>query len=662
MIQVEKSDVAVDGVLPIAAFREQIVQSVRGNPVTIITAETGAGKSTQVPQYLLEEGYKIIVTQPRRLAARTLAERVAEDRQVRFGREVGYRTAQERQDSPDTRCLFVTDGLALVRELMGVGSYHVLVLDEVHEWNTNIEVLVAWAKDHMSKGANFRLVLMSATLEAEKLSAFFDSAPVISVPGRLFPIQDLRPQGREMLDDVAHLLSQGRNTLVFLSGKKEIADMVYAVKDAVSRQGFAAEVLPLHGDLDVLEQRKCFRNFPHPKCVISTNVAQTSVTIPDIDAVVDSGAERRVEVVNGVEGLYLRSISLADAKQRRGRAGRCKPGIYIDWCEDTCRSEFPTAEIFRVRLDQTVLRLAQAGYDMEELSFFHQPDIRHIHAAKVSLKALGCMDEKGRVTDIGRKVAQLPLSVQFGRMIVEAEKLGVVEDVVAAAVLMEGGITLRPRDGETPLWSKLCLGETESDVIAHLRVFDKAWRMSKGEMLENGILPKAFFPAKERYLRIIELLRQRFDFERSTEKREDILRAICAGMVEHLYQYDWCGWKNTEETRSLSRDSVVMAASGDWAVAIPFDLEITTRRGKQTLRLIQMVTKVKPEWLAEVAPQMARVEGGLKPSYDPMRDVCVSTTRVLFGDRVISEERVQSPGHPESSRVFAEWLTAQMVG
>jgi HrpA-like RNA helicase len=173
--------------LPITAFREEILKTVKENSVVVITAETGAGKSTQVPQYLLQEGYDLVVTQPRRLAARTVSERVAEEWGEELGLTIGFRTAYERKDSEWTRCLFCTDGLALVRELMGAGRHQVLVLDEVHEWNLNIETLVSWVRYHLAQGSNFKVVLMSATLEAEKLSAFFDGAPIISVPGRLFP-------------------------------------------------------------------------------------------------------------------------------------------------------------------------------------------------------------------------------------------------------------------------------------------------------------------------------------------------------------------------------------------------------------------------------------------------------------------------------------------
>ena len=468
--------------LPILAFRDQIVNAVRTSPVVVITAETGAGKSTQVPQYLLDEGYDLVVTQPRRLAARTVAERVAEEIGEDIGGTVGYRTAVDRRDSPATRCLFCTDGLALVRELMGQNK-GVLVLDEVHEWNENMEVLVAWAKRQTEVGADFKVVLMSATLEAEKLAAFFNGAPIISVPGRLFPVET-KKAGMRLVDDVATLVAEGRNVLVFHPGKQEIEDTCAALK----QMQVNAEILPLHGQLTPQEQSLCFKHYGRPKVVVSTNVAQTSVTIDDIDAVVDSGMERRIELVDGVEGLYLKPISLADSTQRKGRAGRTKEGIYIDHFSASTRPDFPVAEILRKRLDQTVLRLAIARFDMEELEFFHQPDRSDIHDARRTLVGLGCMNVDGLVTKIGKLVNRLPVSVQYARMLVEADRLGVVDDVLTVAAIMEmSGITVPPpsrNQPDRPDWRRMVPSESESDVMGQLAVWQMA--SSRGRMGRTG--------------------------------------------------------------------------------------------------------------------------------------------------------------------------------
>lgn len=645
--------------LPITTHRQQIIDAVRENRVVIITAETGAGKSTQVPQYLLAEGYNLVVTQPRRLAARTVSARVAFELGEKLGETVGVRTRDDRVDSPSTRCLFATDGLALVRELMGVGRHNVLVLDEVHEWNLNIEVLTAWAKLQLERGADFKVVLMSATVEAEKLAAYFGGAPVIAVPGRTYPVEEQRA-GREIAVDVANLLRLGRNVLVFQPGKSEIGQTVSDLKAAKVN----AEILPLHGEQTPEEQAACFKPYGRPKCVIATNVAQTSITIDDIDAVVDSGLERRVELVSGVEGLYLKPISLADAQQRKGRAGRTKPGIYIDHCPAYERPEFPKAEILRTRLDQTVLRLAEAGIDAEELAFFHQPNRTEIHEARRALKALGCMDPDGKVTRKGQRVATMPISVETACMVIEAERLGVVDDVLTIAAILEIGDITATRDElglPSVAWQEHCRGEEDSDVLAQLAVFKAAGSMKKDELRKRGVHAKSYFQARDVRRHLAESLKGRVRDFRSSGKREDILRAVCAGMVDHLYQYEFGWFRNGDGmSRQLNRDSVVQSA--EWLVGIPWDLQVKTRRGGMTtLRLVRMTTKVKPEWLAEVAPQLVEKRAGLDPRYDDRKDMCVSTTQVFFNGQMVKEETVPDPEHGQAADLFCTWLASQMA-
>ena len=649
--------------LPITDFRTEIISAVSDNPVTIITAETGAGKSTQVPQYLIDEDYNIVVTQPRRLAARMVAERVAEEYGCPFGDTVGFRTAYERQDSQKTRCLFVTDGLALVRELMGVGEHTILVLDEVHEWNLNMEVLVAWAKRQIKSSPDFKVVIMSATLEAEKMSAFFDNAPVISVPGRLFPVVE-KPAGESIIDDAAELLKAGRNVLIFHPGKAEISATVEGLKNI---KDLSAEILPLHGQLSSGEQKACFKHYAQPKCVVSTNVAQTSVTIDDIDAVIDSGMERRVEIVDSVEGLYLKPVSKADAKQRKGRSGRCKEGVYIDHCPTDRRLDFPKAEILRVRLDQMVLRLAQTGIDAEEMEFFHQPEKSEIREAKRALRSLGCMDDDNRVTAIGRQVARLPISVHLGRMIVEANRLGVVDDVIdLAAVLEQGEVTARYiyesgyKVDAGPVWKKVfCQDEQDSDVMAQLAVFQKARKMSNDERRLKGVFVKAYYQAKEKRRHLAGALRGKVKNFQSTGQREDIVKCLISGMVDHLYhlKYDEY-YDETGESRRLNRGSVINSA--EWLVGFPWDLQIKARRGgMMTLSLVTMATRVTPEMLISAAPQAVEQESGLEPNYSPEKDMVFSTTRYTFDGQLILEEIVESPDHPEAFQLRTEWLSKQ---
>ena len=599
------------------------MEAIKENPVLILQAETGAGKSTQVPQYLLEAGYTTVVTQPRRLAARTVSERVAEEFGCKFGSTVGYRTAYERCDSAQTKCLFVTDGLALVREIVGNNACDVLVIDEVHEWNLNIEVLVAWCRKQVLANPIFKVVIMSATLEAEKLSQFFGGAPVISVPGRTFPVEIREatflhdPMNTKngvlgyilnMKEDVIKLVNENRNVLVFLPGKPEISAMV----ELLQSENLNAEILPLHSELTAEEQKKCFKHYSRSKVVIATNVAQTSITIDDIDAVVDSELEKRVELTDHVEGLHLRTISLADSAQRKGRAGRTKPGIYIGHQEDSTQRQFPMAEILRSLLDQTVLRLAMVGFDAEELEFFHQPDRSAIHQAKSVLKALGCLDDEGKITKIGRKVAEMPCDVRAGRMLVEADRLSVVNDVITLVAIFEcGGILNTQKEGGyyKYSWQALTEGETESDLFAHWNALKIAEALLKdrengasrdvavNQMREKGVRVKSYFQIKEMRSKLMDSLHGKVQFG-SSGKRESITKAIIAGMVDQV----WKDGSNGSENRQHAQESVV---SGGLVVAQPFNISGINKKGREFfISLLTFVTKVTPEMLLEVAPHL----------------------------------------------------------
>lgn len=661
--------------LPVLRYREQIVESVKNNPVTIITAETGAGKSTCVPVFLQEAGYKVIVTQPRRLAASSVAARVAQTTGSRLGERVGYRTAEDRCDSAVTKILFCTDGLQLVRELTGqqaAGGKTVLVLDEVHEWNINMEVLIAWAKQRQQRGDDLKIVVMSATIDSDQLAGFFNhNTPAIEVPGRLYPVEKSEKNAEALVEETVRLAKEGRNVLVFQPGKKEINEIVETLGRQLAGQ---ATVLPLHGELTREEQQRCFAPAPFgkSKVVVATNVAQTSVTIPDIDAVVDSGLEKRIELADGIEGLYLKPISRADCLQRAGRAGRCKEGHYVLCAQDSLdnRPPFPTAEIMRSRLDQVVLRLAAQGFDAAALEFFHQPDRATIAEAKRALVFFGAMTEKGEVTAIGRRIAKMPVSVQFGRMLLEAEKLGVVEEVATIAACLEAGdILSRPRNGERPAWGEFTQ-ETGSDLLALLDVYEAGSRIgggngySKADKLRNmGIFAKDFFRAGEIRRRLLALM-PRNNQQSSTrpkdaaQKRQAILKCCVAGMSDHLFV------KRSRDSyenggggyRELGRESLCQGSLPELLIGLPHDIQISTRRGPRTLKLIRMASAITPEQLAEVSPHLVRRETGLHPVYDPIMDSVYSKTRTYFQERPIGDQKTADPQHPEAAELFANWL------
>jgi len=413
--------------------------------------------------------------------------------------------------------------------------------------------------------------------------------------------------------ETAELVKQGRNVLVFQPGKKEINDTI----EELGKMNLGAVLLPLHGDLDPEEQQKVFNSYSSPKVIVATNVAQTSITIEDIDAVVDSGLERRVETIDGIQGLYLRRTSRADDTQRKGRSGRCKPGLYINCYSGYDEQlEFPVAEIQRLRLDQLVLRLAIQGFDATELDFFHQPDPEMLSEAKRSLHALGAIDKNEKVTGIGKKMNQLPISVNYARMIIEAIDLGVLSPVLTIAACLEvNGI-----NDHSGNW-RFLTDEKSSDLLAQLDLF-KAARSLRGneELRKNGIFVKSYSRALEIRKKLVETIiniaqknRTYIDVN-SDGDYEKIIPACVSGMVDHLYRVtlmDKCINGDSTERR-INRSSVTLYQQKGWVVGLPLDLEVKAKRGGMiTLSLVNMVTIVDPQILTKVAPHLVQVKQDL---------------------------------------------------
>jgi HrpA-like RNA helicase len=585
--------------LPVTSFRTQILETINSNRVTLIRAATGAGKSTQVPKFLVEAGHRVLVTQPRRIAAVSLAQRVAKEMNSVLGGVIGYHMAGERLATEETKCLFVTDGLAVVTEVLNSNDDKkaLLILDEIHEWNISIETLVAWVKSELQQNQFLRVVLMSATLESDKLSKFFDNAPVIDIPGRLFDIEKVNP-GESIVADISNMSKQGRNTLVFLAGKKEITN----TRMDLEKLSLDVEIFELHADVPAEMQQLAFLQYDKPKIVLATNIAQTSITIPDIDAVIDSGLERRVQIVDGVQGLYLGRISKADMEQRRGRAGRTKPGIYCDHGSDAMgqQLDFPVPEIHRSLLDQTVLRLASIGIQMERFDFFHQPKKSDIALAKKTLQSIDCLDDKGNVTEIGNLVADFPVSARSGRMIVASQEYGCVKETIANVAIMEvGGIAiLRDSQGNAcNIWRQYTKGETQSDVLAQNNLLRHSKKKDTRRWAEMGIDERLV----ERVLRVRSQLSKAVEsspivFSKGGS-REDQIKSMYAGLVDHVFVRTGSYYVNGDGiNRILSHRSVIEPT--EYLIAKPFDVGTETPNGElRAVHFVQMASNLEKDWL-----------------------------------------------------------------
>jgi len=583
-------------------FEQIILESLNDYRVVIISAETGAGKSTQVPQFLLKLGLKIVITQPRRLAAISLAKWVSEEMGTTLGDLVGYRTGFEHCDTDKTRCLFVTDGLEIVRELHQTSRPDVLIIDEVHEWNLNIEMLVAWAKKEKIK-----VILMSATIESKKLLDYYDNSVLINVPGKLFPIVEIEPKHSKPCYEIAELVNQQRNTLVFLSGKSEISKM----QEELEELNLTARIMPLHGDLTLDDQKKIFTPSSIPTVILATNIAQTSLTVDYIDAVADLGEEKRMDTIDGIESLVIGRISAADQIQRKGRAGRCKDGIYLDlYAGYDDQLEFSVPEIKRRRLDQLCLRLKINGFDARTIEFFHQPDHDDINEAMRALHSLGAIDKNEEVTALGREISKLPISVHLAAMIVAARKYHVLDDVLTIAACMEvrGILT---KDAYLPNLTS----QTKSDLLAILDIYARAMTMTAVQMRAAGIHVKSFYKARDLRQKLSEALRdeakrnrQWVDFK-SSGNSQDILKACLSGMIDHVYHCENGRCKNgDDQERDFDDRSVVRPYSAKWIVGLPLNLQVKTKRGgTRLLKLVVMISEITVDMLREIAPHTISV-------------------------------------------------------
>ncbi len=444
--------------LPIDTLAGDFKAALAGGRV-VISAPTGTGKSTQVPRWAAAAG-RVLVVEPRRVACRALAERVAKLERTPLGRGVGYVVRAENRAGPQTRIVFATPGVVLRWLASGpLEGFGVVVLDEFHERSLDLDLLLAL----LLRRGRHRLVVMSATLDADRVGRHLGGR-VLRAEGRRFPVRVHHVPGRAFLPDVRGLeervveaLDQARNdpgdVLVFLPGKAEIAS---AARALANRRDL--EVLPLHGGLSLEEQGRVFRPAERRRVILATNVAETSLTIPGVGVVIDSGLVRRTRYHNGRGFLTLLPVARDGAEQRAGRAGRTAPGVcYRLWSPEAILSETTPPEIHREALEPLVLAAEACGEAPEDLPFLDPPKSYALDAARQGLAALGALNAQGRITERGRRLFGLPLDAPLGAILVEAERLGCLEDAVdlVAALAVGRPVFAGPSRGD-PLREEGC--------------------------------------------------------------------------------------------------------------------------------------------------------------------------------------------------------------
>ncbi|XP_025832794.1 pre-mRNA-splicing factor ATP-dependent RNA helicase DHX16 [Agrilus planipennis] len=556
--------------LPVYPFRDDIIQAVKDHQVLIIEGETGSGKTTQIPQYLHEAGFtengqKIGCTQPRRVAAMSVAARVAQEMGVKLGNEVGYSIRFEDCTSERTVIKYMTDG-TLHREFLSepdLQSYNVMIIDEAHERTLHTDILFGLVKDIARFRPDLKLLISSATLDAQKFSEFFDDAPIFRIPGRRFPVDIYYTKAPEAdyVDACVvsvlqiHATQPLGDILVFLTGQDEIETCQELLQDRVRRLGSKLRellILPVYANLPSDMQAKIFMPTPPGarKVVLATNIAETSLTIDNIIYVIDPGfaKQNHFNSRTGMESLMVVPISKASANQRAGRAGRVAPGkcfrLYTAWSYKHELEDNTIPEIQRINLGNAVLMLKALGInDLVHFDFLDPPPHETLVLALEQLYALGALNHHGELTKLGRRMAEFPVDPMMAKMLLASEKYQCSEEVVTIGAMLSvnGAIFYRPKDkiihADT---ARKNFNHIHGDHLSLLNVYNQ-WRdtdYSTQWCYENFIQYRSMKRARDVREQLVGLM-QRVEIEMVSNPLEsaNIRKAITAGYFYHIARF-----------------------------------------------------------------------------------------------------------------------------
>ena len=672
--------------LPVSQKKDVIADAIRDHQVVIVAGETGSGKTTQIPKICLELGRgvrgMIGHTQPRRIAARTVAERVAEELDTPLGEAVGWKvrfTDQVNQDS--TFVKLMTDGILLAeiqtdRELR---AYDTIIIDEAHERSLNIDFLLGYLAQLLPKRPDLKVVITSATIDPERFSRHFGDAPIVEVSGRTYPVEvRYRPLLEEDGDDadrdqitaitdaVEELQAEGKgDILVFLSGEREIRDTA----DALTKKNYRfTEILPLYARLSHAEQHRVFQPHTGRRIVLATNVAETSLTVPGIKYVIDPGFARisRYSHRTKVQRLPIEPVSQASANQRKGRCGRTSDGICIRlYSEDDfeARPEFTDAEILRTNLASVILQMTAAGLgDIEKFPFIDPPDHRNIRDGVQLLQELNALDPaqkdpRKRLTDTGRKLAQLPVDPRLARMVLEADKNGCVREVmVIAAALSIQDPRERPADKQAQADQQHARFKDEtSDFLAYLNL----WRYLREQQKERGSSSFRRM-CKQEYLNFLRIrewqdiytqlrtVAKQMGIHLNEDDAPDdrIHLSLLAGLLSHI------GMKDVKEAggeggRSTAKNEYLGARNAKFAIFPGSALFKKPPRFVMSAELVEtsrlwarVNAKIEPEWVEPLAAHLIKRTYS-EPHWEKDQAAVMAYEKVtLYGVPIVAQRKV----------------------
>ncbi|KAG1698522.1 Pre-mRNA-splicing factor ATP-dependent RNA helicase DHX16 [Nymphon striatum] len=612
--------------LPIFPFREDLLQAINDHQVLIIEGETGSGKTTQIPQFLYEAGYtkggrKIGCTQPRRVAAMSVSARVAEEMEVKLGNEVGYSIRFEDCTSERTELKYMTDGM-LLREFLNeadLASYSVIIVDEAHERTLHTDILFGLVKDVAKFRSDLKLLISSATLDAEKFSEFFDDAPVFRIPGRRFPVDIYYTKAPEAdyLDACVvsvlqiHITQPDGDVLVFLTGQEEIETCQELLQERSRRLGSKIKELiiaPIYANLPSDMQAKIFEPTPPGarKVILATNIAETSLTINGIIYVLDPGfcKQNSYNARTGMESLVVTPISKASANQRAGRAGRVAAGkcfrLYTAWAYKNELEDNIIPEIQRVNLGNVVLLLKSLGInDLLHFDFLDPPPHETLVLALEQLYALGALNHMGELTKLGRRMAEFPVDPMMSKMIIEAEKYKCTEEIlsISAMLSVNNSIFYRPKD---KIIETILACSPGGDHLTLLNVY-KQWHetsFSTQWCFENFIQHRSMKRARD-VREQLEGLMDRVEIALISNPGEtvNIRKAVTSGYFYHTARLSKSG-----QYKSVKHQQTVMIHPNSSMFeelpryVIYHELVFTTKE------YMRQTVEIESSWLLEVAP------------------------------------------------------------
>ena len=666
--------------LPIDALQADLVAACGRVRRLVLRAPTGSGKSTRIPQMLLDLNLvqgQIVVLQPRRIAARLLAARIAQERNVRLGGEVGYQIRFERVESAQTRIKFVTEALLLRQmasdpELKGVGA---VVFDEFHERNLHSDVALALARRlQETHRPDLLIMAMSATLDTEGVAKWLGSAETLAADGRTYPVQieythlprnSTRPIWDAAAEQVRRVLSEEAegDILVFMPGSYEIMRTIGAVRNLPESGG--VEILPLYGELPPEEQDRAVKPSPGRKVIVATNVAETSLTIPGVRAVVDAGLARiaRFDPHRGIDTLLVEPVSQASAEQRAGRAGRTGPGRCIRLWSQTDHEARPlreVPEIKRVDLSETILLLLSSGWgEAATFPWYEKPDDKALQRALTVLADLGAVDAQGKLTDLGRRMSVFPAHPRYARMLLAAGDLDCVYEVCRIAGLAQGrDILFRKVDDRTENARDSVEQEDGSDFFPRLALLQRAVEMkfdadACDRFGVHGQAARQADQAARQFLRLAE--GQGLPVSDRVADPAAVRRCLLLGFSDRLAVRLDAGTLRCAlvhgRTGELRRESSIRNAK--LLVAAEVD-EIQARGGVTTY--LSLATAIEEAWLQELFPAEFSTVNQVR--YDGSQRRVVTRVERRFRDLVLeAKERDDAPSDA-ASRLLAEEVAA----